>query len=1069
MKKTLLFCIVQALFIPFGYAQLNLSGSVLSALDNRPIEGATISTESGDVLGRSDKNGKFTVVLTSFPTKLYISHTGKVSETLSIVDRVDARRAKRIFLREAENVIEEVVINTGYSSQKLKRATGAYSVIDSTSLNRGVTSNVLERLEGLSTSLHFDRRTTGTSPLTIRGLSTIYANREPLVVLNNFPYEGNISDINPNEIESITILKDAVAASIWGVRAGNGVIVLTTKKGNFQQPLQTSFTASVSSIGRPDLRNYKVTPSDEFIALETELFEKGYYSLFEISPTSPVLSPAVETLIGERDGLITPHEAARVLSELGSYNVKDELRKHWFERGLNQQYALNITGGSQKSSYSFLLGHDRERGTLQNTNRRSNLKLDVSHRLLPEMDVSGSVRYTRSSDNAGRPALESLAAAATKGLLPYTRLADDNGNPLAVPRNYRAHFVEDAAEKGLLDWQYVPLEDYLHNTAGNTSDHLLFNLAFNYKFIDGFRLDAMYQKEQSTTQRSTHYGQNSYFARDLINSFSEVSGDEVIRPVPLGGILDNGTNTLTSDNMRMQLNYSYASGPHDLSSTAGFEMRQIGTRGNIFRRYGYDEDNLTSSDVDFLSDYPFYYFPAFKGRIPNNVGFSETLNRYVSVYALANYTLKDRYHANVSLRRDAANLFGVHENQKWVPLWSAGIGWTLSNETFYQADYLPYLKLRASYGYNGNVDNTLTALTTLLYSGSLTNLVNQTYARVFTPPNPSLRWERNKIWNIGLDFQGFNNRISGSVDLFQKSGMDLIGDAPLDPTTGAANGSNQFVFRGNVASMQGKGFDIELHTENTTGRIKWRTDVFASYFDNKITEYEQASSLGRNYINNGVGVVPIVGKPLYSIYAYKWAGLDRETGDPLGMLDGLETKDYSAILSGTSIEDLAYFGSAVPTHTGSVVNTFSYKNISLSFMLLYRLGHYYREASLQYGRLYADWFGHPDYTQRWQEPGDESRTSVPSAIYPADSNRDTFYAGSQAHVKKGDNIRLQDIKLAYNVSPMLSKYRIRAAQVFAHARNLGMIWAANGKVSDPDVLSNTILGKEFSIGINIHF
>lgn len=1069
MKKNLLFCLVQVVFITFGYAQISISGQVFAVSDRLPIEGATIHSEKGGFLAKSDDRGKFTVVLTDLPDQLNISYIGKATKILSISTIGDTTKARQVFLDDADNLIEEVIINTGYGSQKMEKATGSYSVIDNTSMNRGVVSNVLERLEGLSTSIHFDRRTTGISSLAIRGLSTIHANGEPLIVLNNFPYEGNISDINPNEVASITVLKDAVAASIWGVRAGNGVIVITTKKGSFRQPIRTGFTTSATLIGKPDLRNYKVIPSREFIELEKDLFERGYYFALENSPLSPVLSPVVETLIRQREGLITSEEAARVLLELGIYDLKDELQKHWFERGLNQQYALDIVGGGQKSSFSFLFGHDRGKGTLMEASRRSNLKFEVSHKLLPNMDVIGSVRYTKSFSQVGRPAIENLAATTTKGLLPYTRLVDGDGNPLTVPRNYSNGFIERAADNGLLDWEYVPLEDYLHNTHSNTGDHFLFNIAFNYRFLEGLSLDAMFQKEQGTTQRSTHYGEDSYFARDLINRFSQVGENQVTRPVPLGGILDNGTNTLTSDNFRTQLNYNHTANSHELSSTGGFEIRQIGTSGNIFRRYGYSENNLTSADVDFLSDYPFYYFPAFRGRIPNNVGFSETLNRYVSIYAMANYTFKNRYHANASLRRDAANLFGVKENQKWVPLWSAGMGWTLSNERFYQSRHLPYLKLRASYGYNGNIDNTLTALTTLLYSGSLTNLVNQTYARVFTPPNPNLRWERNRIWNIGLDFQALSKRLNGSIDLFHKTGLDLIGDAPIDPTTGAANGSNQFVFRGNVASMRGRGFDLELHSENTTGRIKWRTDLFASYFDNKITEYEQASILGRNYINNGLGIVPIVGKPLYGMYSYRWAGLDGETGDPLGVLDGVETKDYSAILNGTTVDGLRYFGSAIPTHTGSLVNTFSYQSISLSFMLLYRLGHYYRESPIQYNRLYADWIGHSDYVERWQNPGDEHRTTVPSATYPANNNRDTFYAGSEVLVKKGDNVRLQDIRLSYDLSSIASRYKISTAQVFAHGTNLGMIWASNGKVSDPDVLSNTVLGKEFSLGINIHF
>lgn len=1057
------------LFITVGYTQVKISGNINSKEDNKPIEGATLYNENIGVLGHSDKKGMFNIFVSQIPIEIQVRHIGKATQIIRVLSLDEKELYRDVFLEDEKQMLENIVINTGYGNQNKEKATGAYSVIEQNVLNRGVSSNILDRLEGLSTSLHFDKRVESKTSLSVRGLSTIYANRDPLIVLDNFPYEGSIDNINPSEIESVTVLKDAVASSIWGVRAGNGVIVITTKKGKFKQPLTTSFTSSLTSLGKPDMRNYKLIPSADFIQLEIDLFEKGYYNSLENSPTSPVLSPVIELLIKRRDGLIADEEANALLFKLGNYNIKDELYKRWFENGLNQQYALNVQGGSTRSKYSLMFGHNRDKGNSHNLNTRHNVTLDLSHQLLTNLNVSGTLRYSKSSSHMGKPAIESLAATGAKELLPYTKLTDENGKAVSVPRDFRPSFIALAEEKGLLNWSFIPLEDYKYNRHHNKDDHLLLNIKLKYNVFERLSLEMMMQREQNTNLRNTFYGSESYFTRDLINRFTQVEDESIFRPVPLGSIVDNGTNSLSADNYRGQLNYDYKEGRHDLALFFGGEIRQIRTKGNIFRRYGYNENNLTSSDVDFLSLHPYYYFPVLKGRISSGTGFSETVNRNISLYAMANYTFKERYHGNVSIRRDAANIFGVKQNQKWVPLWSLGIGWTLSNEDFYMNENLPYLKMRASYGYNGNVDNGTSAFTTLAYSGSVKNLVNQTFAFIGSPPNPSLRWERNRVWNVGMDFQGINRTITGSLDLFQKNGIDLIGDAPIDPTTGVANGNDQYIFRGNVASMKGKGFDLELHTNNRIGGVEWQIDMYASYFNNEITKYEHSSTLGRSFINNGLGIVPIVGKPVYSVYAYKWAGLDSETGDPIGIMNMEKTKDYGALLNTTLIDDLLYMGPAIPTHTGSLVNSLKYKDFSFSFMLTYRLGHYYRESALQYNRLYSDWFGHSDYSIRWMKPGDERITSVPSAIYPANVNRDTFYAGSEVLVSKGDNIRLQDVKLSYSLNSIVSRRGINNAELYLLGRNLGMLWSANKRKSDPDVLSKLTRSKEFSIGINLSF
>jgi hypothetical protein len=322
--------------------------------------------------------------------------------------------------------------------------------------------------------------------------------------------------------------------------------------------------------------------------------------------------------------------------------------------------------------------------------------------------------------------------------------------------------------------------------------------------------------------------------------------------------------------------------------------------------------------------------------------------------------------------------------------------------------------------------------------------------------------------NVGLDFKTKNNRISGSLEYYHKKGIDLYGSAPQDYTAGIGN----YVTK-NIASMKSNGVDIELSSINTKGVIKWTTDFDFNYNRDENVSYYLGSVPASNFIgSNQPTISGLVGKPVYSIFSYAWAGLDPQTGDPRGILNKQMSKEYSTILgTGTQLTDLIYSGPALPIIFGSVGNTVSWKNISLTARLLFKFGNYFRKTSIDYTNLFNTRTGQSDFALRWQKPGDERMTNVPSMIYPSNSARDAFYDGSIVNVDKADNIRIQYILLSYEITKIQFKgLPFRSLQLYLNLNNLGIIWRANKDHIDPEYPMLTLPpSKSLAVGLKVNF
>lgn len=1029
-------------------AQVAFKGVVLSS-EGTFVEGATVRLEKSQRVVLSGSEGRFEILSEKVTDTLSISYMGYKTQRVAVSSYIGTEVT--IYLVGTESKLDDLVVSSGYVQIPKERITGSFEQIDQKLINRSVGGNILSRLEGVS-SLYFDNRS-GNTRISLRGRSTIMGNANLLLIVDGFVFDGDINAVNPNDVKNITLLKDASAASIWGARAANGVVVIETNKGRFNQKPNLDFTSNFTISEKPDLYYNPVLESRDFIESERFLFDRGFYNSTLANQRFPLVSPAVEIMNKERLGYITAEQSITQLSELAGRDVRKDLNRYFYRNRIQQQYALSYRGGSSRNSYNISAGWDENREALKGDETdRLTLMTTTAYHPVKNLHIEGQIAYSSSKGQRNNPATEMSPSGRT--LLPYAALADDTGKALGIEKDFRVAFLDTTGGGRLLDWAYRPLDEMF--LADNTSQlqNLRMNLTVRYSFLKDFSFEMRYQNESQTGMQRQHYSQETYLARNLINRFTSLTANGAVYGVPLGGILHLNNSRSVSQTGRGQLNYNGRwNSKHALTAIAGTEIRQVHSTGEVTRTYGYNDNTLVYGSVNYADLLPVYYDLTGSQRIPNLNAFSDQMYRYVSFYGNAAYTLVNRYSVSFSSRKDASNLFGVNHNQKGTPLWSAGAAWDLSRESFYKVNILDYLKARISYGFSGNVDNSMSALTTVAFYSNAP-LSGYSYAMVQNPGDPDLRWERSGMFNAGVDFSLKNNILSGTIEYYFRKGTDLIGEAPIDPTTGV-KANSFFLYKGNVAHMKGFGIDADIHLKVPLGKVYWESDLILGYARNEVTRYLASSAIASAYVNNGSIVSPVLGKPVYAIYSYRWAGLDPDTGDPVGYIDEEPSKNYNAITRGTP-SGLHYHGSAVPTLFGSYRNTLIMKNLSVSFNMLYKLNYFFRRNSINYGTLINNWRGHEDYNRRWQESGDENHTNVPSMVYPNIGNRDVFYGGSEVLVEKGDHVRFQDINISYQ----LKKVRISGI-----VNNLGIIWKANKSGLDPDYFSGGIPATtSFSLG-----
>jgi TonB-linked SusC/RagA family outer membrane protein len=1047
---------------------ISIKGRVVDEKGN-PVEARIeIKGKSDKYTVATDETGVFHISEVNQHDILLISGINFETVVLPVGNKTDLGEIKVSIKIKTE----ESVILTGYQKLKPNEVTGSYSVIGKEKLREQFSTNVLQRLDGNAPRLLFlyGKRNAKNQdyPIQLGGPSTINGATFPLIVLDDVIFTGSIDNINPNDVESITLLKDAAATSIYGVGGANGVIVIATRKGQFNKKFEIEAGTVLNIAEKPDLFSKPVMLVSDYIDAEQVLFKSGFYNTMINAGYVPITS-AVDIFNRRQRGEILEVDSATRINALKQIDGRKEYNKYFNSDAITQQHNISLSGGTQSIGWLLSGAYDKSLSSQDAFSQKLNLRFNNIYKVLDNLSVTIDGYYTNFRSVSGKPSFDNIIVRNSM----YQQFADEYGRPLAVGRNYNVNYTNTTGNGQLLDWNYYPLTDYKHDKIIFSHDQLITTININYKLTKFLHVNAsyQYQKENSTFRRFSDM--ESFHARDLINSFTNLQATSLKDkyPIPLGGIIRIEDYGLKAQNFRIQINFNKSWGKHSIGGIFGNEIREAGNLPTILNSiYGYREHPVDNLPVDYKTEFKHYVYGS-NQLIPDRPKIDPArIDRFVSLYGNFSYSFDGKYTLSGSFRKDASNIFGVKANDKWNPLWSTGLGWEISKESFYSLQsVLPLLKLRATLGYSGNLDNTKTALPLLDYNTNLD--LNTVLAYISQPNNPRLKWEKSRQYNLALNFALPHQRVTGDIEYYQKKGTDLYGETPYDYTVfGLTNSIVQ-----NVANLKTSGVDINVDIKVIDARrLKWTASLLYNYNANVTTKYNvPVAEDGTMLIgSDGNKMLPVVGKPLYALVAYRWGGLDAN-GNPQGYLNGKLSTDYPKMMSSASIytEQIIYMGPAAPTQFGSFANRISWKGLHISALIAYKLGYYFLKPAFQEISFVNEGIGITDYQSRWKKPGDEFMTTVPAFVYPYTSGidfslRDRFYKSSEINIPKADNIRLQYINIAYDF-PELGKGAVRKLSVYGNIANLGFLWKATKGKIDPDNPTGYKLPKSFSIGLRI--
>lgn len=1064
----------------------------------RPMPGATVKVKGSKNTTKTGNNGDFSI-LASRRGALQISFIGYVNKEISL-NGLNPDNSISVTLHPGQNELGEVnIVSTGYQDIPKDRAPGSFEIISKEQLQHSNSPNLVKRLEGITTSMDFNNPINGNanlssgprrSPLigmTIRGKNTLEPqgfgldlvsnSGQILVVIDGVPSPYSIDQVNPDDVESLNILKDAAAASIWGSRASNGVIVIKTKKGNYNKPVTVSFNANINVSEKIDLFYKKAMSTSDFVDAQIQKYNI-YHSTPVPDPTDlyntpAYLSPVEEIINDQRLGQITDAEAKAKLDDLRDNDVRRDLNKYFLRPSINQNYALALDGGSQKYAYRLSGGYSNTReNTVPSSNNRYNLSYNASLKPIKNLSIQAIIGYNESHSTDQAQQNKIVSSPFTTGFNPYAQLADDAGNPLVVPRNYRPKFLQLLANHygdKILDMNFKPLDDIKQGYNKTANRNLNLNLNANYQISPVFNASLTYGYNYGQDEINVLNGANSYYAREWINIFT--TREDYVEPftgipmplkklIPMGGFYTTQFTKQNIQTARGQLNADKTwNGKHQLNAFAAVDISQFYSLMRTQQLYGYDDKTLKStSTLPFgIENYRLFSDPQSglsSATIPFLPGdLLSTKTRTLSLSSNAAYTYDSRYTLSASIRKDLSSSSGPTTNKGGTPYISVGGLWNLAHEKFYRFAWLPVLQLRATYGYNGNINSSVPSRPFISYVNAPSFGGNMLpYATTNFVSNPELRPERSKMLNLGLNFGIRGNRLTGSVEYFIRNTSDLLNDGRLDPTSGYATAKY------NIANLRSWGSDVTLNSVNLqTAMFRWTSNLTFTYNRVKILKlFNQNPATADQFLS----LTNVEGYELSRIAAFRWAGLDPLTGDPRGYdADGnilsVSSDPLSPNLSKISnvpVSSLRYFGSAVPVYYGALRNTWSYGSFSLTAALQYKLGYYFRKNPsdvILYSPLFLDnTLGAAEFGKRWQNPGDEKITNVPSLTFPVSSERDYFYRFSEINVLKADHIRLQEINLSYAFRK--TNWFLKNPRIYANISNLGIIWRANKEGIDPD-------------------
>lgn len=1066
------------------------------------IPGAAVKNLTTGAVVATDINGEYTITA-SAGDKILITSIG-MADFSAVVGKSDVLNAQ---LAMDIVALEDVVV-TGYQTISKERATGSFNKVNAEHLSQP-SSNIGERLIGAAAGLAATTDADGNISFEIRGLSTLVAsNKEPLLIVDGFPVEASINTLNPNTIESITVLKDAAAASIWGAKSANGVIVVTTKSGKEAKNnggVQVSFNAMLKYSPKIDYDYYTANASgDEVIDWQIYQFENnnfGRYSMVGDGTSTNNIrynynsySNLYVMLNENRLGYVSDSELASYIAKIRTQSNKEQIKDYLLENPFTQQYSLNIAQSNDKMSSNYSMMYEGNQQYLKgNSNNKYTFNASMNVKLYKWLDlnVNGTFYYNKSSNNGVHfkgPEFEEFFnedGSYTDVIRPY----DSRNDRTFYTPNIRRYFNWQAFP--YQDWGYNPVQEMRGRDYTTRTLNARIQAGLNFKIAKGINFESKFQYEILNADTKQINDESTYKVRSTINmaaSSNKTATGAVTPNLPKGSMMDQNRSYTNAYNWRNQFNLDRTFAErHQVSFIAGMEIssRVYQTVTNP-TTYGYNDETLSVGK--FLGT-TFQY----KNYLNSNSTFSSYVNsytynqdRYFSAYGNFAYTYDGKYTVSASARTDASNLITDDPKYRYSPFWSVGAKWNVTKEEFMQkADWLDFLAVRFTYGFNGNVDSSTSVQPVITYNTSQNVLINDYTAEISSFGNTSLRWEKTRSIDLGIDFDMFGGKLSGRLDLYHKKGTDLLATVNLPGASGAA--TNKI----NAAGMTNKGFELELGTQHRFGKVVWNGSLMFAYNKNVIdkmfrTSYTGLELSGQAEADSGksADVRYREGYNANTLWSYLYAGLvNTGTEDKPAYYPAIWQGDQKFLLVSNQTGDWSDYmynsGTSVAPWNISFSNSFQYANFDFSFMLTGKFGHKFRALSPNYS-LSANILPNVAVKDMLKEDG---TNKLPFAAAPYSSYQFTSASGSEMDtvwgrysrfmhygVESAAHIRIQEIALGYTLPrKAVDKIGIGGLKVYLKGNNLHT-FTFNKYNEDPEHPLGTIRPVAYyTFGVNITF
>ncbi|MFD1255946.1 SusC/RagA family TonB-linked outer membrane protein [Mucilaginibacter terrae] len=1026
------------------YAQkIEIKGTVTDT-KGLPVIGASVKIK-GTALGTVTKtSGAYAIVVSDKKSILVFSSIGFISEERLTGDNT----VINIVLKDDKVSLSDVVI-VGYGEQKKKLLSTAVSTVNARQIEDRLVSTPGQALAGLVAGVNVAQASgePGAPPvIQVRGIGSIGAGNSPLFVVDGYPLNNpdNFNQINPADIESVQVLKDAAAAAIYGSRGGNGVIIVTTKKGT---PGVTRFNFTVNSGIQSVAKKVDVLNAEQYIDYVKDAFKNGGRAI-------PVIYNDPSTL------------------------ANTDWQNEIFRTAVQSNYTLSASGGTDKVRFNVSGAYYKQKGIVKATDYdRYTLRAGIESSLTKKLSLSFNIApsYTLNDQTATGGGLNSatingigvnpagVGGSVLSALLQPPILPVRNANG-----DYSSATVTLSGNGQIFNGNpYNPvavLDLYKDRT---TVGRLLSNTALTYEILKGLKFRTSFGFEGIITNRN-------WFVPSTLMTDNAPSAN---LSTPLIANVRARTTQATSYNYVSENTLSYNTvfrKNHNVSLLAGYSFQK-----NIYRENSqFGQSGTTTNSI--------VEYPTNAGVILGTLGYSD--NALISIFGRANYSYRDKYLFSASVRSDGSSRFGFNKRYAVFPAFSAA--WRIGEENFLQnVSLISELKLRASYGVTGN--NNIGDYAAQAYASQINyifgpNAGTQTFG--FSPgslPNPDLTWETNKQINLGLELGVLKDRIYLTVDAYRRTTSDLLLSRGVPAILGYATS-----LLSNIGEVRNDGLEFAVKTVNLTGKFKWTTDANIAFTKNKVISLsDDGAFVGYDAafgFTNSIRVVP--GQALSSFYGYRQIGVYRDAADVAasakwssgGSAPGdvkYEDVNGDGTINGNDITNI---GNPLPKFTYGLTNRFSYDKFELSFLLQGSYGNKILNAADRYTNYFNGSFNvRTNALNRWRSAEDPGDGMTPRAVIP---NPSSTTVASTRNIFDGSFMRIRNVTLGYTLpATVAKKLKISSARFFLTAENLYTftnyfgynpeinVWFGSNQPRYGVDQGTYPVAKTFSIGLNLNF